>query len=873
MEDITTKRFTYDAIKSRLKERMVMNSDSATILDDGAFTNLMDVISEGLSEIARYVEYRSLENKWNTAQNMSSLQTMGNLIGRKRQRAKSAIGYVIVSHTDDEGVERLSNYGSTFFDLDETSDYDEMEKDESANYIKKSALVPWTNASVYEIPKGTIFTASNGTQFISTKTVKARILSNAWSSIKSNSTRLSEFYAAGGWDGIKYLKVPVIQGIQRQQTLGTTDGTRFQSFSFDSDGVENASNVISKNYFYVEVTAPNATEAEKWAEIQKIRMAGPYDKVYEVKLSDDGTKVIVKFGDGTSGKIPTTGSTVVVHYLETKGESGNVEQKFQINTMSLPSGTKMIDPRDNIEKSFLSCMNVTSIMGGKDIEDEDSYKATAPLSYLLSSTTAVKKAYKEQIINKSPVSLSKLVCYPSSSFNAKQVDTTLDEDIDEEVVNEVSVISNALNVSAIKSNGEMVTDEESDDFIQTIIKSIGDLKGPNDSLSYVEPNFIKVAPSITINTYDRDTSESDIQTNIAAAISSEYSIFNTDFKIPLYTSKMSYLASLFSFTDSVDIMLEALADVEMGEDDIKVMQLDYTTNENEDATLDMVAIPFKFDTVYAANQYELGFNNCSTSSPYVLKINMKFKNTTAGSANNRTFFLYDNRENTDSTLWEAVKSDLESPSFRKDTSAVLNDSLYNLGVKVEYFDETAETYDSRTVRVAQFPYISDVTNDTFMGKAKSFTTAPFENRPYEVDENGMNKEYSVSDVDYDDRIAFDGTPAKSTDITSCYKKNNDYFDFVNIIFNENYDDPDSTDFASGYFIIPIKYLGFTSMLTGLEFGSSYYLTLLSELLQNYVEIKVYARPKQSNIEPQESNSICFIDDDDIKVERVIKTKE
>ena len=117
---------------------------------------------------------------------MSSLQTMGNLIGRKRQRAKSAIGYVIVSHTDRDGVERLSNYGSTFFDLDESSDYDNIDQEESANYIKKSALVPWTSPSVYEVPKGTIFTAANGTQFISTKTVKTRILSTPWSSIKNN---------------------------------------------------------------------------------------------------------------------------------------------------------------------------------------------------------------------------------------------------------------------------------------------------------------------------------------------------------------------------------------------------------------------------------------------------------------------------------------------------------------------------------------------------------------------------------------------------------------------------------------------------------------------------------------------------------------
>ncbi len=867
------KRFTYDALKSRLKDRMVMNSDSATILDDGTFSNLMDVFCEGLSEIARYVEYRSLENKWQTARDMSSLQTMGNLIGRKRQRAKSAIGYVIVSHTDRDGVERLSNYGSTFFDLDESSDYDNIDQEESANYIKKSALVPWTSPSVHEVPKGTIFTAANGTQFISTKTVKTRILSTPWSSIKNNEVKLSEFYKAGGWDGLKYLKVPVIQGVQREQVLGSIDGSRFQSFSFPATNVENASNTISKEYFYVEVIPPNSNDSEKWVEIQKIRMAGPYDKVYEVKLSDDGTNIIVKFGDGISGKLPVKDSKVIVHYLETKGAAGNIDQKFQINTMTFPTGSKMIDPRTNLESSFLSCTNISSVMGGMDIEDEDDFKVKAPLAYLSSSTTAVKAAYKEQIMNNSPVLLSKVVCYPSSSFNAKQVDVTLDEDLDEEVANEVSVISNALFVSAVKANGEMVTDEESEDFIKTITKSIGDLKGPNDSLSYKEPNFIKLAPSITINTYDRGISESEIIDSVKAAISSEYSIFNTDFKVPFYESKVSYLASLFSFTDSVEVMNEAMANVEMSKNSIKVMKLNYVNNEKLSKTIDMVAIPFNFDKVYATNKYELGFHNCSTSSPYLLKVDLIFKNTTSGDSNNRTFFLFDNRSDDSISLQDAISHDLNNNSFRKDSTAELVNSKSNLGIKVEFFDETIENFNERSVRVAQFPYISEITNSTFMGKAKSFTTAPYENRPYEVDENGKNKSCNVTDVEYNDRISFDGSPLRNADATYCYKKNNDYYEFVDILFNENYDEPESINYAHGYFLIPIKYLGFTNVLAELEFGSSDYLSLLSELLNNYITLNVYARPKQSSIEPVDMNAICFVDDDNIKVERVIKVQE
>ena len=216
---------------------------------------------------------------------------------------------------------------------------------------------------------------------------------------------------------------------------------------------------------------------------------------------------------------------------------------------------------------------------------------------------------------------------------------------------------------------------------------------------------------------------------------------------------------------------------------------------------------------------------------------------------------------------------MSDSTFRKNSTAELVGSKNNLGVKIEFFDETSDTFEKRSVRVAQFPYIDKITNDTFMGKVKSFVSSPFENRPYEVDESGKNKEYRVSDVNYNDRISFDGSPLKDADAIYCYKKNNDYYDFVDIIFNENYDRPDSVDYAHGYFLIPIKYLGFTNMLTGLTFGSDDYLTLLSELLNNYVKLNVYARPKQKSIEPEDSSAICFVDDDDIKVERFIKIKD
>ena len=46
-----------------------------------------------------------------------------------------------------------------------------------------------------------------------------------------NSVDYESFCARGGWKGIKYLKIPVMQGIQKTVSIGRTSGTtRFQSF-------------------------------------------------------------------------------------------------------------------------------------------------------------------------------------------------------------------------------------------------------------------------------------------------------------------------------------------------------------------------------------------------------------------------------------------------------------------------------------------------------------------------------------------------------------------------------------------------------------------------------------------------------------------
>jgi len=108
------KRFDAEAIKARLLDRMRVKLNWALLSENGVISAIMDTFADSEAELARYAEYLLGEKKWTTAQNVSSLNSQVGLIGRKSHRMRSAISYVIVSHSDESGV-------TAFQTLDERS--------------------------------------------------------------------------------------------------------------------------------------------------------------------------------------------------------------------------------------------------------------------------------------------------------------------------------------------------------------------------------------------------------------------------------------------------------------------------------------------------------------------------------------------------------------------------------------------------------------------------------------------------------------------------------------------------------------------------------------------------------------------------------
>lgn len=848
------KRFDAEAIKARLLDRMRVKLNWALLSENGVISAIMDTFADSEAELARYAEYLLGEKKWTTAQNVSSLNSQVGLIGRKSHRMRSAISYVIVSHSDESGANRLSNFGRTFFNLDDRSNYDNITKDpDPQDTFRSLALVPWTYDTPYVIPRGTRFISASGVEFVSTEAVAIRALKEPYDVILNSTARYQAFLDAGGWNGIKYLKVPVIQGQIKTATLGIASGERFESMLLNVQNCEDASNNISRTFlklFVNTTTDPNAKE--EWVQASNILLANPLDKVYEVTNMPDYSGVIFKAGDGITGQRFPAGATISCEYLETAGEEGNIDKKYQITTISFPSGYQMIDPRTNTASSFLAVTNASPILGGMSAESEEDLRNYAPIDYLKYYAIATTDAYENQIKQYAQIGLDKVKVFGGTTQDLLSL---LDADGNAVVT---STSQSVLYVTAISSNGEIIENAQ-DTLITPVAKAIGDLKAPSDTLTYIDPNFIRLRLNTIVYSDSTDQSDEDIKNIEKAALSSEYSIFNTNFKQPFHMSEFTTLTHSFSFVNHTDTFIEAVANTPFTDSNITLIP------SQSDAVTTYPALykfGFSFDSIFGSTEYYQGFQNYKQSAPYLLRIDLKFINDPAKAARkNRTFFVFDDRNLYDPTedgapLQSALALEAAKYFDRAGRRIVTNRATFTKWVRPE---ETLEDFPQRAARIAQFPYISQITDaKTVVSRVRDFAKDPFEIRPYIVDSTGKNYIFKVDEVTWpsneeDPRVLLPGGQ-------QCYKRDWRYVDYFDVVFNENYENPDSIDFARGYLTIPASFFEFTNIdVTNKE--------QFLGTLRNFVSIKVYAHPLLTDLEPENWNEIIFAEDEDIVVER------
>lgn len=194
--------------------------------------------------------------------------------------------------------------------------------------------------SIVTIPVGTIITTTDNVQFI---------------------TSIIGTIAIGQLKAV----IPSVQYVANTNiSLGISNGTANQVFII-ADNVVNDSPIIKINNI-------------AWNPVSTFAYSLPTDQDYLITV-DENQNVVVKFGDGQSGKIPANGLSIITDYKETQQTLGNVDINtinIIVTSITLPVGIT------------ISATNLNRAAGGSGVEDLQSLKKRIPL-YLSTLRRAV----------------------------------------------------------------------------------------------------------------------------------------------------------------------------------------------------------------------------------------------------------------------------------------------------------------------------------------------------------------------------------------------------------------------------------------------------------------------------------------------------
>lgn len=410
---------------------------------------------------------------------------MARLVGKKLDRKHSAVGTIIVSHTDPTGIPRYSYLGVDNFSIDSESDYDDQTQDTSLSQTTYThALTPWLDVVNYSIPKGTVFSTQNGINFVAANTKAIQTWTGSWSSIKSNNQSLQNFYASDGWNGYKYLTVPIVQGDLKEVTLGTSTGESSQSFIVATLDIEAADSYYTKQFCYVEVTDTN-NNTTTWTEIQHLQTATNVDKVFEINILDNLTGTEIKFGDGVCGAIPSKNSTITLHYLETKGAEGNVTDLYSFQQEISDLNISDIQSTTTVYSNLaVGCQNMWPIIGGKDLETLDEFKENAETAY--AKNYNILHTFTELIDNINLISPIPLLKIKTKDFY--EIST----------INSTKVYVPVIGISGLSTGLEPLNTTEQTLFNKILNEELNDQILSNKNIEYISPDIIELDTNLEL---------------------------------------------------------------------------------------------------------------------------------------------------------------------------------------------------------------------------------------------------------------------------------------------------------------------------------------------------------------------------------------
>ena len=508
------KRGDPESIKSRWLGDLKQKPSYKNIQKDGAIEQFIEAGSEPISEAYRYGEMMLMEMKWDTSKNFSSIKHQARLVGKKLGRKHSAVGTIITSHSDTPtdtnlGTARYENLGVSILDIDQESDYDNLVQDVNAPTIAKQALVPYWSSKPYSIPVGAVYTAKNGLSYVCAERKVIERWSSKWSTIRQSKDLLTEFRASGGWEGYKYLTVPIVQGQQKIAYLGESDNTACQSFVLSTLDIEAADSYYTKQFLYAEVETKDGVEI--WKEVYHLSTVGCTDRYFEVNILDDMSGTEIKFGDGINGAIPPDGAKITLHYLETAGAAGNVYDLYAFN-----SAIDGVEIPDGLNVS-VGCQNMWAIIGGEDLETRAQFKRNAESAY--AKNYEIIHTYTEfgrqiNLISPVPLLKSRVKAYLKATK-----------------VNNSTVYTPTIGVTGLSGNLAKLNVTENAIFNKVINDAINNNIISNKEVCYVAPNILTLNSHVSIELKESVLSEEDyksVMVNYLQEVVGKYNLDNIE---------------------------------------------------------------------------------------------------------------------------------------------------------------------------------------------------------------------------------------------------------------------------------------------------------------------------------------------------------
>lgn len=277
------------------------------------------------------------------------------------------------------------------------------------------------------------------------------------------------------------------------EALGKSSGAEYMQFPLLQRNVIKDSVV-----FYVHDGAVDTVTGKpnpiRWTQVKRMIDADATDRVFTVYVDENGTSII-RTGDGTTGRIPTTGAAVSATYRYGKGSAGNVPA----------ASIKALVAGGDLAGKISTVTNAAAATGGADAESLQSMRTNIPRSLRALDRAVTLQDYADLAIQVPGVAkaasgavLNTNVTVAVLGFNYAAPDTTL---------------TNALNTF------------------------FNDRKMIGTTVTIIGPTYknVNVTGTIVVNAlYVRATVDADVEKAIAAY----FGFDNVDFG---FTSKLSDL--------------------------------------------------------------------------------------------------------------------------------------------------------------------------------------------------------------------------------------------------------------------------------------------------------------------------------------------